>query len=205
MRILTVVMGELYEEMAAITIPLAEKQLGQRVEIIRIPPGSDIFLLKMRLLRDSKEYPLLVIDSDMVFRSWDWSAFDLGKFNAVLDYPLPTWAEGTMRDVGVDAHRAINGGLWLASKEHVPVFERTQELMEGELSSYFLKMGDQTSLNRALQESETEIHYLPTSFNFQVSPRDKLSDVPEDARVIHLVDSARKLERVKKAVQCLIH
>lgn len=214
MRIVTLAIGELFEQMASITMPIAEQHLGQKVEILSAPAGSDPFLFKMRLLRDSKEYPLLCIDADMVFLSWDWSAFDLTKFNGVLDYNLESWAGGTLRDIGVDATRSINGGMWMALPEHIPVFERAVELMEGQLANHFLNLHDQTALNLALQEAGTEVHMLPLSFNHQVSPRHKLSDVPENTRVVHLVGNSvgpgekynmvKKLERVKEAIKCLI-
>ena len=208
-RVVTFAVGEAFEQMAALTMPRAEKVLGLPIEVIKDGKPEDTFTRKMKLLQEAPG-PVLCIDVDMVFCSWDWSSLKQEEFNAVLDHGLETWAGGNLAKIGVDAGTSVNGGLWLANAKHVQVFELAERLMNGALNDYFLKMGDQTSLNKALQTLETPVHVLPRDFNYLVPPGAKLRDVPRSARVVHLVGNSvgpneiylpwKKLQRVKEAL-----
>lgn len=212
-RVIVFVSGPEFEEMASLTMPRAEQVLGTSVERISTPPDSYMPSERLRYMSTVEhDDPILLIDADMVFRSWDWAPFKIDQFNGVLDYTLEGWAGGNLRQqLGLDATKAINGGMWLATRRFARTFNHSEALRKELVrQDYFLRMGDQIALNMALQQHHVPINYIPNEYNIQVSPVMPLDEVPEDARVVHLVGNSvapgetynpkRKLERVKEAL-----
>lgn len=217
-RVVTFVGGQEFEEMADLTMPQAERILGKPVERIEVPKNRDVFDLKLKYLSTvDHNDPVLCIDTDMIFLDWDWTLLRFDEFNGVPDYPLLSWAGAPLkRDLDLDASKAINGGLWLASRKQLHVFEvAAKKYKDLVRQDYQLRLGDQTALNWALQKTQTHIHYLPTTYNYQLPPGVPPKHVRKGVHVVHVVgnsvgpgearDNQKKLSRLKEAFEWLLH
>ena len=208
MKAIAFVQGPQYSRMAEHTLPRASEVLSMNVILREVPPERNLWFDKLYAIEESIDEPVLCFDVDLVFCNWDWSALHPLQFNAVLDYPLPTWRHGAkFFNTLYPVERAINAGLWYAppSNEVRAVFKRARELLE-ELKDFRYPFGDQTALNKAIHESGLEVNLLPNSYNWQVAPKKPLL-LPPGTHVGHAIGDSfaidgepnnlpRKLSRV---------
>lgn len=196
--------GEAHLKMAALTKPRAEKLLDTSITLIE--PEGDPYFEKLSLFNLVPPHSrVLFIDCDLVLFRWDWSPFNLDKFNAVFDKMHPSWP-GTREIIRrMPKHpTTANTGLWFAPATMSSVFEEAKVIYE-EQKDFPYRLGDQTPLNVALQKNNIRVHWLPTYFNHQLSPRPTRPDAapPKHCIGVHLVgsDAEKKLERVETYVK----
>ena len=141
----------------------------------------------------------------MVLFGWDWSAFDFTCFNAAPDMLHPSWP-GTKAIRGLMPNpnlHTFNSGLWFAPPSCKPLFKYAREL-EKDLQDFEYKLGDQTPLNLAIQQSMARVNTLPQRFNLQFSPKNRPDPAPpEDVLGVHLVGGTFEGETISKRIRVL--
>jgi len=180
-----VVRGEEFERMVDLARPRAEACLQIPVVVLRPAPQEDLWDFKMSLLERLKR-PVLCLDTDLLFRGWDWAPFNFERFCAVHDAPLLKWRTGAQYlSKFYDVQKGINGGLWYSpyNERFLQVFRLARHLIQTEMPKCRYAFGDQTALNQALQMSGAPYTLLPEELNWQVLK----GEIPESAKVLHLV------------------
>lgn len=191
----TISSGPAYAAMAELVLPRIPALLGLDVSVELLDPvtaenGSraetrrantgNCCRVKLELLERYPGKRILFFDLDLVpLRPWDWSEVPDG-FCAVRNT--------------FNGRTYLNGGLWIAGPEHVPVFRRAREMwaVEGDPKQWGW---EETFLQRALDEAGVDVQWLPPAYNLQIG--DLLGVVHEDTLAAHACLARRKAETVR--------
>ena len=195
----TIACGDAYSALAELVVPRVRALLGLEVAIERIEPveAANGSLVETRMLNARAccwrklelidRYPgrrVLFFDVDFVpLRRWDWSAVPDG-FCAVRNTS------------GGGQH--LNGGMWIADLEHMPVFALARALWSAQGDPKQWSSGgvwEELPLQRALDELRVPVQWLPHAYNFQMG--DLLGVIEPGAYAAHPCLARRKLETVR--------
>lgn len=176
----TIVCGDAYEAMADVVIPRVERLLGLEVRVERVEPVTvansrvdtrrarmhDCCQLKLRLLDRHPNSRVMFFDLDWVpLRPWDWAALAEGvenperSFVGVRQQYCAGWRH-------YDGGSAINGGFWIASAEHAPIFADALELWQEQGDPKHFGW-EEYFLNTALDRAKLPVVWLPSAYNLQ--------------------------------------
>lgn len=194
-----IAVGDTHQEMASLTAPRVEETTGLVVHLITDAP--DPWLTKLDLLDVASTDLVMLVDADIVFHSWNWTALQFDCFNAVSANWWPEWdsTKALKKLMPYPGRPLFNTGLWIAPKTLAPVFKYAKELAQGELKDSPVKFWDETPLNLALQRTDSPTHNLPRGFNHQHSHLTTLGPKPtRGLHAVHFEGHHNKLARVKR-------
>lgn len=194
--------GDIYERIAAVTVPLMERALGQQVTVLNL--ADDPWLAKLSLT-ETLDQPFIFVDVDLVFRKpyapepMLQAAAD-GVFLATIgeyaeDYPhlLPE---------GLTASRYLTTGIFAAGPAHREVFATARQLYRPGA-----RWEDEIPLNLALAQYHTPVHVLEPQLNrmptrrYRPRPDDIARHYPRlrgesvECRLARINDAAREAGR----------
>ncbi len=154
-----VAIGEEHTRLAAVTRPIAERALSARVRLIT--EGSP-YAAKLRALASAKEGRcVLIIDADAVLSSWDWSAIDFGRVNAVrLESRL---LAARNRDVVPEGWPLLHTGVVLSPYIAAPAASLAERLMRVEFAGRRWTSRDEVPYSAALYRCGLRANLLPQS------------------------------------------
>ena len=160
----TISSGPAYATMAELVVPRVRELLGldvsvELLDVVQAESEVETKLANMRqackvkldLLNRYPDRRLLFFDLDWVpLRRWDWDVVgETDAFVAVRSQMRPD---------------RLNGGFWIASPKHAPIFQRALELW-AQLRDPKTWTWEEPFLQRALNESGADVLWLPESYN----------------------------------------
>lgn len=164
-EICTIAIGDVYQQIAKITVPRMERLIGAPVRILSEPHPNPL-MFKLDLLKHTDAEHLLFIDVDIVLHAWDWAPFEPEKFNAVVCYSslFPDILQSLRQHIPAPAP-LFNSGFWLAPKSVQPVFQLAKDIAENELNTFKFQFNEETPLNLALHRTGFPCNELPEKYN----------------------------------------
>jgi hypothetical protein len=160
MKAVTLLLGEHFEKMAAMTVPMFEQSTGLVADVIRLPSGADPFREKLRLTERLTD-GFVFFDLDCLFlQPW-----------AIVTPALLTLAKGIVwRGCTWDSDgntRVYNTGVMLVPPGCAPLFARALDIYDSGTSNCF----DEGPLLTAIHELDWPVVEMPERFNFQDKAR----------------------------------
>lgn len=188
--IVMIAIGEVHQQMVALTKPRVERVLGLPVLIIdsydNFPDAKDPFEIKLQLLTKYKR-PIVFIDTDVVVFDWRWDLIDPRYPHFALNVMSPAWPGTRAIQSILMGAPCFNTGVWYAPPHCDELFHRALKIKRTELKDFPYALGDQTPLNVALSRTQHVWRELPPRFNVQLPPA-KVDRPPKVGELaIHLV------------------
>lgn len=175
MKAVTIIQGQAWEELAALTLPAFTRHTGLTPEIIRPEATADPYLLKLQILKLHPDQRVLFFDVDLIWLSEPRDSLE---------------DEGVFLIAQAQRMRGVNSGVWVADQHHAAMFERAEQLYREGLRT----RGDEGALMAAMKELQPEYRWLLPEMNWQALD-DKKKGFPVIA--LHPMmtrDVARKFE-----------
>jgi hypothetical protein len=208
----TVSCGDDYAAMAELVVPRVQRLLGVDVAVVPVEPvtveGSradtrrarmrECCERKLELLRLYPGKRVMFFDLDWVpLWPWDWAelAASVGDLRAERAF-VGVRQQICTGERHYDGGNAINGGFWIASPEHAPIF--------ADALARWREQGDpkrwgweEIFLNQALDAAKQPVAWLPSQYNQQCKGHEEIESLPLPTRAAHVCFARDKLAAVR--------
>lgn len=156
-RVYTIAIGDQYERLANLTVPLMERHMGRTVEVITT---GDPWTAKLSLLSDRDT---LFIDVDVVMLSWDAEGIRPGLLN-LCPFGAPP---AIFRMAHPSVARWYNTGVWFATASSASLFASAREILRSgaRFDGLPSNLHEETALNLAIDDAGHEVHALSSRYN----------------------------------------